>query len=132
MTVDFAIWIFVSEVSKTFDDPAKLSRQSICLFEISIKKDFNVSEHSCFANLGSQRCKEPCMQVNIFKIKAPYRIKPFSSCALCSEMSLFPKYYILICPFPFIIYDIEKSSKNKGFITWLIAALMRSLFIQEE
>lgn len=39
----------------------------------------------------------------------------FSSYALCSGMCLFPQCFILICPFPFIIYDIEKSSKNKGF-----------------
>lgn len=39
----------------------------------------------------------------------------FSSYAPCSGMCLFPPCFIFICPFPFIIYDIEKSSKNKGF-----------------
>ncbi len=113
MTVDFAM--FVSEVELL----------NFCLFEI-----WTLVWVSTAINTPRGAQNPTCKQTNpFFQTKVPYRVKKFSSCALCSEMSLFLKYFILICPFHSIAYDIEKSSKNKGFITWLIVALMRSLFI---
>lgn len=53
----------------------------------------------------------------------------FSSCALDFRDVPVSFVFYLDVPLPFLIVcDIEESSKNKGFITRLIAALMRSLF----
>lgn len=69
----------------------------------------------------------------IFLIKLLSRVKPFPHMPFVHRCPCFLFVLllrlILICPFPLIIYDIEKSSKNKDFIIRLIITLMRSLFI---